>query len=308
MTNAAQLKEVRDSLRSALNIINDILKEGPSEPSGSPPNQKAASSPTSPKKPKKTKRRLPVDIDDPNWPAALPSGVIVNNNPKKWVRANTIFTKFETFKGPVLDFGCGEGHTTITLHDQNLESVGYDREANESWAKISSSDGIFTDDWEAVKEKGPYESVLLHDVLDHIEGEEIEDALKKIASVMTDNGRVYVMAHPFSSRHGGHLYYHENKAYLHLLLDDDDIAENFPGTPFNQQIVKPQGQYQKYITDQFTIVNKKVIPQAIEPWVCTNLLPAIKDRWFETLDISKVEKILQIGGIYYTLEKLSDPV
>lgn len=308
MANQAQLKQLRDQLRTSLNLVNELLKEGPSEPSEDTPAEKSPESPAKAEKAKKAKRKFRVDIDDPDWPVALPEGVIVVNDSQKWARASTIFTKFETMQGPVLDFGCGEGYTTVFLRDQNIKVTGYDRVSSEKWSRISASDDVFTNDWETIKENGPYKSVMLHDVIDHVEGETIEEVLSKIDSVLDENGRVYVMAHPYSSRHGGHLYTEKNKAYLHLLLEDEEIAEDFPDAPFNQQIIKPQGQYQKYFTDQFTIIDKKVVPQNLEPWVIENLVPEIKKRWFGTLDQSKVEKILQIGGIYYTLGKLSHPV
>lgn len=308
MNQQEQLKEIRDQLRTTLNFVNNILKEGSSEAKGSLQGSEAPDSPPISEKPKEVKRRLPVPMDDPNWPVALPTGAIVANDSQKWARANTIFTKFETFRGKTLDFGCGEGHTTVALHDQNIQVVGYDNQVYENWVKISSSDELFTADWDTIVRDGPYDSILLHDVLDHVEGEEVEEALEKVDSVLAEKGRVYVMTHPYSSRHGGHLYTTTNKAYLHLLLDDEDIAQNFPDAPPNQQIVKPQGQYQKYLTSRFTILDKKVIPQTVEPWVITNLLPAIKERWYGDLEKSKIEKILKIGGIYYTLEKLANPV
>src|SRR5690554_6005469 len=110
MANQAQLKQLRDQLRNSLNLVNELLKEGPSEPSEATLAEKGPENSQATENPKKAVRKLPVDIDDPNWPAAMPEGVIVINDSQKWARASTIFTKFETMQGPVLDFGCGEGH------------------------------------------------------------------------------------------------------------------------------------------------------------------------------------------------------
>lgn len=277
--------------------------EAPEKPDVITGSTETVQKPPQPPKPTEAKRELSVDIHDPDWPIALPESVIVRSDSQKWARANTILTKFEKIKGPVLDFGCGEGHTTISLRDLGSDATGYDIKDHESWVSLSS-DGVFTTDWDIIQDKGPFQSVLFHDVVDHVENESIEDVMQKINSVLVDNGRVYVMAHPYSSRHGGHLYEVENKAYLHMLLDDDKIKEIYPDIPPNQKIVKPQGNYQRFFTGSFTIEHKKVIPQSIEPWILTNLLPEIKERWYQDLQPEQVEKILQIGGIYYTLRKL----
>jgi len=308
--NHKELKEIRDHLDTSLKLIDILLghtkttKSGPTamEQPKAVPSAKPASNT------KEVSRKLPVSMDDPEWPAALPESSIVRTDSQKWARANTILTKFETIKGPILDFGCGEGHTTIALNDQDIKCIGYDRVLNDSWTKISSSTGVFTTDWDTVVENGPYESILLHDVLDHLEEESIEDVMKKVTNCLVENGRAYVMVHPYSSRHGGHLYEKNNKAYLHLLLTSEEIANEYPEAPANQRIVKPQGQYQKYLTQDFTIVEKKVIPQTLEPWVVKNLVPTIRELWYSDLGRNQVEKVLQIGGIYYTLKKLSNPV
>jgi len=99
-----------------------------------------------------------------------------------------------------------------------------------------------------------------------------------------------------------------NKAYLHLLLSNSDIADKYPNTPPNQRIVKPLGQYQKYFTQNFAIIGKKVVQQNIEPWIVKNLVPTIEQLWYPGLDQNQIIKILQTGGVYYTLKKLSNPI
>jgi 2-polyprenyl-3-methyl-5-hydroxy-6-metoxy-1,4-benzoquinol methylase len=283
------------------------IKEGTSSSSPRPPLEEGATDTSESQKPQEEPRKITVSIDDPEWPAAIPESAIVKTEPQKWARANTVLTKFEKMRGPVLDFGCGEGHITATLNEQDIKTLGYDINPNDLWDKIGEFKQ-FTTEWESVVEQGPYSSILLHDVIDHVEKESVSEILAKISDVLEENGRVYIMAHPFSSRHGGHLYEKNNLAYLHMIISDAERASNYPDAPPNQKITKPQGQYSKLLTEKFTIVNKKVIPQQLEPWVLANLLPEIKEVWYPKLDIERVEKILEIGGIYYTLEKLSNPV
>lgn len=309
--NIKQLQHIRQHLIKSLELTECLMKElglevpplAPEKSNEPLSTQKASET----KKPKKAKRKLPVDVDNPDWPHAIPESVIVKTDSQKWARANTILTKFQEMEGPALDFGCGDGHITIVMSDQKIPTIGYDIRESRIWNRITSDENIFTTDWNTVVEKGPYKSILLHDVIDHVEEESIEELLNKVATILDDHGFVYIMAHPFSSRHGGHLYEHINKAYIHLLLNDEEIAE-YDGIPSNQFIIKPQGQYQKYFTKDFVIVEKKVVPQPIEPWVSKNLIPHIKEIWFPDMDTSKVEKVLQIGGIYYTLKKIATPI
>lgn len=310
--NNIVLKKLRASFVKSIQLIDEALTGeptgGPSDVQEGPPVNKPPKARVKQQKSEDDTPLLFVDIDDPDWPLALPESTIVRNDIQKWARANTVLTKFDKMDGPVLDFGCGEGHISIAMSDRELKVVGYDIKDNNIWNEIKNSDTIFTTVWDEVKKLGPYKSVLLHDVIDHIENSTIEEVLDNISNIISDDGRIYVMAHPFSSRHGGHLYETANMAYLHLLIGDSEIDIEYPNAPPNQRIIKPQGQYQKYFTNKFKIINKKVVQQRVEPWIINNLLPEIQRVWFPTLDNYKIEKIMEIGGIYYTLEKLSNSI
>lgn len=135
-----------------------------------------------------------------------------------------------------LDYGCGEGY--VALQANAKLSVGYDirQTGNKEWEnKINST--LLTTNFDRVKENGPYDVVLLYDVLDHIENENPIDVLKKVKELLAPNGLVYIRCHPWCSRSGGHLYDKINKAYVHLIFTKIELNEmGYTLTPNNKTL------------------------------------------------------------------------
>jgi hypothetical protein len=84
---------------------------------------------------------------------------------------------------------------------------------------------MFTDSWVDVKQSGPYNIVLMYDVIDHMmqNEQEIIDKLKQIKQILAINGKIYLRSHPWCSRHGTHLYHQLNKAFAHLIFSDEEL-------------------------------------------------------------------------------------
>lgn len=167
------------------------------------------------------------------WPSAVDSTLIVDNEEEKYYRAMSIISmmvgqKIEGKK--FLDFGCGEGHSVIAAAQKGAKSWGYDI-VDQKWGELKRDDvpdgnAVITTDFEEIKRNGPYDVVLIYDVVDHIvDDNERLQALKNVKSVCGENAKVHVRCHPFTSRHGTHLYKKFNKAYAHLLLSDEDLKE-----------------------------------------------------------------------------------
>ena len=83
---------------------------------------------------------------------------------------------------------------------------------------------FYSTNFEKVKENAPYDIILIYDVLDHSVGNPT-DLLKQAASVLSDNGKIYLRCHPWCSRHGGHLYRQINKAFVHLVLSEKELEQ-----------------------------------------------------------------------------------
>jgi len=64
-----------------------------------------------------------------------------------------------------------------------------------------------------------YDLIILYDVIDHVEREEeIIKLLNKCKSILSCEGKIFLMCHPYISRLGTHLF-EVNKAYYHLFYD-----------------------------------------------------------------------------------------
>lgn len=171
-------------------------------------------------------------LNSKQWPHAVDPSLIcdITSDQDKEDRAEGILdliidVHLENLK--FLDFGCGEGHVVNRSRSQKPKmAVGYDIKKTDKWETWEKSPNIlFTNDWKEVKRFGPYNVVLMYDVLDHITGNEndVVEILKNIKASLAINGKVYVRTHPWCSRHGTHLYHQVNKAFVHMVFTDEEL-------------------------------------------------------------------------------------
>lgn len=121
-----------------------------------------------------------------------------------------------------LDFGCGEGHVNfVSINQKPSLSVGYDivKQGTLEWEKESP---LLTTNYSKVKSKAPYDIILVNDVIDHMDFNELIQNLKELSDKHTI---FYVQCHPFSSRHGGHLYRQINKAFAHVIFTPKELEK-----------------------------------------------------------------------------------
>lgn len=125
-----------------------------------------------------------------------------------------------------LDFGCGEGHMAKYASKECVASVGYDvvksKKSKLNW-EVEENKHMLTTDFEKVKEKGPYDIILIYDVLDHANNP--VEVLNQAKSVLSENGKIYLRCHPWCGRHGGHLYRQMNKAFVHVVFTDSELKK-----------------------------------------------------------------------------------
>jgi 2-polyprenyl-3-methyl-5-hydroxy-6-metoxy-1,4-benzoquinol methylase len=166
---------------------------------------------------------LKEQLDSEIWPPAVEGDAICETDEQLFSRAEGILDLVvsENLQGrKFLDFGCGEGHVVSLAHQRGAQAVGYDLDLS----KCKFEEPLFNQDFEIIRQHGHYDVILLHDVLDHIQGVDPLMALQQVKSVLAPNGRVYIRNHPWSARHGGHLYNQVNKAFLHLIFDDVELT------------------------------------------------------------------------------------
>lgn len=188
------------------------------------------------------------------WPQAVQFSEIVQTEQDKQERAEIIANNLleVTVKDKkFLDFGGGEGHVAQHVcKQQPALSVSYDIQIPDNqiipW-ETTQDKLLLTSDLNKVKENGPYDVVMLHDVLDH--SEDPVAVLNTIREVLAPTGRVYVRNHPWCSRHGAHLYHSLNKAFAHLFMTDEEILALDKNFSVKQKVLFPMKTYDKWFNE-----------------------------------------------------------
>lgn len=214
-----------------------------------------------------------------SWPGAVNDFQIAdeNNEKDKEERAegivNFIFGS-ENFDGKkFLDFGCGEGHVAHYI-SQKTFAVGYDLVPNNTrfvWEE-KNNNLLLTTNYDEVKSNGPYDLILIYDVIDH--AEDPLDVLKKAKSLLSENGQIYLRCHPWCSRHGGHLYKQINKAFVHLVFDESELLEIGiqPDKTIKNKVIYPIVHYEGYIADSgLKIISREIDEQEPESFFSENI-------------------------------------
>jgi 2-polyprenyl-3-methyl-5-hydroxy-6-metoxy-1,4-benzoquinol methylase len=188
-----------------------------------------------------------------------------------------------------LDFGCGDGHVAKHISKQNNFSVGYDLKQNSNFIWEESADNLLlTTNFEKVKENGPYDVVLLYDVIDHSQSESNLNLLSKIKSVLSDSGKVFVRCHPWCSRHGGHVYKKLNKAFAHLVFTEEELKSMGIEVEFNHKIVFPIKTYNELFKEAgFNVENQEIDSQEVENFFEEN--PLVRQRILKSFDLQEWE-------------------
>lgn len=185
-------------------------------------------------------------LESPQWPDAVFAVQITDENSEsdKQDRAEGIADiLLPPLKGKkFLDFGCGEGHVARYVSKEAAVSVGYDpTRSPKSQLPWEHPEGGFllTTDIHKVRELGPYDTILVYDVIDHTVGENPADMLRMAAEMMSEEGRMFVRCHPWCGRHGGHLYRKINKAFAHLVLTEEELRHLGIEIEYNAKVLKP---------------------------------------------------------------------
>jgi SAM-dependent methyltransferase len=249
------------------------------------------------------------DLLDPEWPAAWPQHLISDCHTlqEKTYRAIQIASSYDIAllkDCRILDFGCGDGLVANELVKRGASAVcAYDIAPDKAWDGIDNSKITFITDLESVLVNAPYNTIILHDVIDHVPSSTLEPALKQILDVCANDVRLIITAHPFTSRHGGHVYDAKNLAYLQLLYSEDELASKQIRCPYNNRWSRPQAAYENVFKRLgLNIMRKEVDVDQLEPWIVNRLLPIIVKRIYDNqISTDQAEKILSVSWVQYLL-------
>jgi 2-polyprenyl-3-methyl-5-hydroxy-6-metoxy-1,4-benzoquinol methylase len=196
-------------------------------------------------------------LNNPEWPAAVDLKMIcdLESEEEKNIRAASIFSIFlasKIHKGDrpasekrVLDFGCGEGHVVKQISSV-AKAIGYDITA-QNWDKWHDRQALTTSFGEVVL-RGPYDLILIYDVLDHAEGITPVDILKQAKSVLSPGGQIIVRCHPWCGRHGNHLW-KLNKAFAHVVFSEEELAKIGHKGMHTIKVTHPEETYSRWFSE-----------------------------------------------------------
>ena len=257
---------------------------------------------------------LAKTLEDERWPTAVNPRLICdpNNEVEKTARGRGILDLMvgqEEFKNAnFLDFGCGEGYSVKAAIGKAAYAVGYDVQPNNNW--ITGDNFLFTDQWDEVVKKGPYKSILCFDVIDHSMDESPLNILKKMKSVLADDGKIFLRVHPWTSRHANHFYHHINKAYIHLVFTEEELKKLHPewgsleskDYTFNVGFNRPLLTYKSMIEEAgLAIEYKRDMKEDVEPFFRT---PIIAKRIQNKVGLNEFPAFqMQLQFVDYCLKK-----
>ncbi len=288
---------------------------GVAKPSGSPKPKRSHS--TSARKAKYAiAESLPAtslgplpDITSEDWPFAIQPHPIVSSgadDAEKQFRALQVvgvlgldFTDTTT-----LDFGCGEGHVAKEIATRATKVVGYDLKNDNGWdGKISDSADklLLTSDDAQIERNGPYDRIILYDVLDHLEGLNPLEVLDRLKALLAPGGKIFCRCHPWTAKHGGHLYEKLNKAYVHLALTPDELVQAGYAPDYNLKLIKPLAAYNNWFDlAGLKIEDRKVTQDPVPEYLHGPLLERItKVTWGAKIEPEQALKIMSNQFIDY---------
>jgi 2-polyprenyl-3-methyl-5-hydroxy-6-metoxy-1,4-benzoquinol methylase len=213
-------------------------------------------------------------LNSDQWPEAVNVNLICDPNSEKDKEDRAIsilelLVEESVIDKRFLDMGCGDGYCANQASVEGAKlSVGYDIVSSSSWINFTSDKSLFFDDFSKLKEVGPFDIILIFDVLDHLKNESPVDFLKKAKSLLSKDGKIYMRLHPCTSRHATHLYHDLNKAFVHLVftqLEMQNIAPN--GGIENIGATRPLYTYDLQINESgLKKISQKEIREPIEPF------------------------------------------
>jgi len=315
MANIEKLNKAVDSVLLSINEFKKALNEYSQENSKTEPAILASQNDTKPLNDSTSFsdfESLKTALMSDKWPEAVNPNLICNpeNEEEKLERGRGIIELIidEDLKDlKFLDYGCGEGQSAFvaTEYEPTL-SVGYDIKSKDKWKEFQNEKLIITDNYDKVVENGPYDVILLFDVIDHISNESPTYLLNKLKDLLTDTGKIYIRCHPFISKHGTHLYHELNKAYVHLVFTNDEIKTILPDSKYQEKnigVIYPVKTYRGWFKDSdLNVLNERIYEEKPVPPFFK--IPKIAERILQNTGTNQFPEY-QMGLMFvdYTLSK-----
>lgn len=250
-----------------------------------------------------------------NWPEAIPEELIcADDYDSRTFRAYGIIEQYmqtDLQEKKFLDFGCGDGLVAeVALRFGANFSAGYDIKNDQLWDKIQKKENLVItssfDDIVGYK----FDYILLNDVIDHCS--DPYEIFDKINNLLADDGIVFCRCHPWTSRHGTHIYKKLNKAFIHIIFSEEELSK-FDIDPLpTMKTLDPINTYKEIIKlSNFDIVTEKITTTPVEMLFSLDpvIVRRIKNLWIEEGNnpyadgINFPREILEIDFIDFVFKK-----
>lgn len=299
-----KIETITDCINQLQETLVYLKKLAESEKAMSPP-------PTTERERIKEFANLRMLLNSNVWPEAIDNEYIVHSAKEEKVHRGAAILRslvnVDIIGAKILDFGTGDGYVGYVA--ANLFSpehvTAYDIKEN-NWDELRGEYISFTTKWEEVAQKGPYDIIILNDILDHASDVDFE----KIRAVKSEAGRIFVRCHPWCSRHGAHTHESINKAFAHLVFTEEELYSlGIISTPV-QMLLDPIKAYKKLFQDAgLSILRENIIRRDVEFFFIQNapVLRRIKEKWAKSenpLYASGEEfprEFLEIEAVEFTL-------
>lgn len=216
------------------------------------------------------------------WPEAIPHFLICSDlEEDKNERAEGILDYIgqDLTDKNILDFGCGEGHLAFNAAKICNKSIGYDIKQSGilNWEEQQSTNSVLTTNFNKVIENGPYDLVIIYDVLDHTTNP--TEVLVQVRSICHSKTKIFLRCHSWMSRHGSHLYKKINKAWINLFFTEEELNSiGLKQTEFIQKYYYP-------LKTQSEWIEKSGLKKISEDIICCQI-----EQFFKQQDlISRID-------------------
>lgn len=225
------------------------------------------------------------------WPyAADPAQICdINNEQEKLDRAEGILevSSLPLNEVKFLDFGCGEGYTIQKARESGASlSIGYDIIKSNSLTWEEEKDNqLLTTNFDLLKTYGPFDSILLYDVLDHVEDH--MDVLNKIKILSHENTKYFFRLHPWCGRFASHLYTKLNKGYIHLVFTEEELQKLGLTLEYTKKVLFPIATYNTWFKESFSFLKNNVDKEPVDGFYSKH--PLVKKRILENWKNTNIE-------------------
>lgn len=205
----------------------------------------------------------------------------------------------------ILEFGCCDSNLSSIIKNkfEAKQVVFFDNflchEINKS---LLDQNVIYTDMFRIVQQAAPYDIIIMNDVIDHLEKPVYW--LKQVAETLNKNsGRLFVRCHPYTGRNGTHLSEQINKAFLHLIFNDDELATLGVSNKYTRKITDGLETYKRFFEEaNLKVLNHKIYTKSMELIMLKNpvilnrikIKTKIENNLHETLEIEHIDFELKV--------------